>query len=101
MFVVLITLASQVVPLPPVRPSVLYSYVAAKGLLFFLTGVLTPFSFWRFNRLAYGAMYAVLSIVVAEALQGLIAGHRTSYLELVAKLLVLFTGFAFALELRF
>ena len=62
--------------------------------------MLTPFSFWRFNRLAYGAMFAVLSIVVAEAFQGLSAGHRTSYLELVAKLLVLFTGFAFALELR-
>ena len=94
------TLLSQVVPLPPWGPVPLYSYVVAKGLLFLLTGVLTPLAFWRFNSLGFGASFAVLTTIVAEAVQFLIAGHRTRTWELLAKLLLLFIGFAVSLEVR-
>jgi len=105
-FVLLIcTLVSELVPLSLTFearfPSIVFHvYGAAKLLCFFLFGFITPLAWWRYNTLGAGALFAVTTTAFVEISQGFIPGHRTSIFELAVKLILLFTGFAAALEAR-
>ena len=97
-----LTIVLEVEPLPHLMyPPLFYSYKLAKGLLFFALGYATPLAFWRFNSLGRGMLLAAVSAGVVEMLQGFSAGHRFSFVELVVKLIVIFTGFALALNARY
>ena len=98
----LLTVLLEVTFLPrEIYPPYFYTYKCVKGLLFFTLGYLTPIAFWRFNSLGRGFLWAVLSAVFVEVVQGFFPGHRFSTAELLLKLAVLFAGFAFALNARY
>ncbi len=99
--VLFVTVAVELLPLPPVPAAVLYSYVAWKAALFIALGSLTPLAFWAFDRIGFGVLFSVLTAGSVELLQSLSAGHRASVFEFVAKLVLLFIGFALALNLRY
>ncbi len=97
-----VTIFLEVEPLPPlIYPPLFYSYKCLKGVLFFALGYLTPLSFWRFNSLGRGVLLAIISAIGIELIQGFFQGHRFSFFELALKLLVIFAGFAFALNARY
>jgi hypothetical protein len=96
------TVFLEVEPIPPiVYPPLFYSYKCLKGILFFALGYLTPLSFWRFNSLGRGVLLAILSAGFIEFVQGFFQGHRFSIFELLLKLVVIFVGFAVALNARY
>ena len=98
----LLTIASEVMPRSPsLGPFPYYSYTAAKAILFVLIGLLSPLTFWRFDSLGLGLLFSVVVAGAVEGIQTVSAGHRASYLEFGAKLLLLFIGFAFALNARY
>jgi hypothetical protein len=105
-FVVLVsTLTAELVPLSmafEAQFSVLtfHLYVAAKLVAFFLFGFLTPLAWWRYQTLGKGILFAISTTMIVEAVQSFIPGHRSSTIELVVKLVLLFGGFACALDLR-
>ena len=70
-------------------------------MLFLALGYTTPLAFWRFNSLGRGMILAAASACAVEMLQGFSPGHRFSFLELSLKLVVIFVGFAFALNARY
>jgi tryptophan-rich sensory protein len=92
---------SELAPRPLLAPLLYYSYSSAKALMFILLGFLTPLSFWRFDRLGLGAMFAVGAAGAAELFQSLFEGHRSSLAEFLVKLLLLLIGFACALNARY
>jgi hypothetical protein len=97
-----LTIFSEVEPLPSLMyPPLFYSYKLMKGLLFLGLGFATPLAFWRFNSLGRGVLLAALSAGAVEIMQGLSPGHRFSFIELTAKLCVIFIGFALALNARY
>ncbi|MGA8596241.1 MAG: VanZ family protein [Bryobacteraceae bacterium] len=97
-----LTIFLEVEPLPQeIYPPLFYSYKLLKGVLFFALGYLTPLAFWRFNSLGRGMLLAALSACAVEMLQGFFQGHRFSLFELGLKLLVIFAGFALALNARY
>jgi hypothetical protein len=97
-----LTIVSEVEPLPHLMyPPLFYTYKLLKGLLFFALGYATPLAFWRFNSLGRGMLLAAVSACVVEMLQGLSSGHRFSFVELLLKLIVIFVGFALALNARY
>jgi hypothetical protein len=97
-----LTIVSEVEPLPHLMyPPLFYSYKLVKGLLFFALGYATPLAFWRFNSLGRGMLLAAASAIVVEALQGYSSGHKFSFIELLLKLIVIFAGFALALNARY
>ena len=97
-----LTVFLEVEPLPAeMYPPLFYSYKVLKGLLFFALGYLTPLAFWRFNSLGRGMLLAVLSASAVEMAQDFFQGHRFSLFELALKLLVIFAGFALALNARY
>jgi hypothetical protein len=109
--VAVLTMLSEVIPFPLliVTPhatlsySLFYAYKTAKVVLFLVLGYLTPFTFWRFNSLTAGLLFAALSAALVESLQGLglSHGHRFSWLELAVKLGLVLVGFTLALEARY
>jgi hypothetical protein len=109
--VAILTTLSEVIPFPLliVTPhvtlsySLFYGYKTAKVALFLILGYLTPFTFWRFNSLTAGLLFATLSAALVESLQGLgiSHGHRFSWLELTVKLCLVLIGFTLALEARY
>lgn len=97
-----LTVITELIPFPPiVPPPLFYSYKTAKVLLFLILGYCAPLTFWRFNSLTLGVIFAAISAAIVEALQGLSHGHRFSWFELIAKLCLIFIGFAFALDARY
>jgi glycopeptide antibiotics resistance protein len=97
-----LTVLAELIPFPPiVPPPLFYSYKAAKILLFLILGYMAPLTFWRFNSLTLGVVFAAISAALVESLQGLPHGHRFSWFELIAKLCLIFVGFAFALDARY
>jgi hypothetical protein len=104
-FVLACTVASELVPLSlafegQFSPFVFYCYEAAKLVAFFVFGFLTPIAWWRYQNLGMGVLFAIVTTAVVELGQVFIPGHRTSTLELAVKLVLLFTGFAGALDVR-
>jgi hypothetical protein len=95
-----VLLVAEVVPLPPVAPIPLYSYLAAKVVLFAALGFLTPLTFWTFKTLGFGILFSIVTTAIVEFLQSFSPGHRASYLELLGKLVLLFSGFAVAITAR-
>jgi hypothetical protein len=77
-----------------------HSYEAAKLVAFFTFGFLTPIAWWRYKTLGIGVLFAIITTAIVELGQAWIPGHRTSLLELAVKLVLLFTGFAAALDVR-
>ncbi|HEX6546043.1 MAG TPA: VanZ family protein [Bryobacteraceae bacterium] len=97
-----LTIVTEVEPLPPLMyPPLFYTYKFFKVLLFFALGFATPLAFWRFNSLGRGMVLAAVSAAVVELLQGFSSGHKFSFFELVIKLIVIFAGFALALNARY
>jgi hypothetical protein len=99
------TLVAEIVPLSLAFEAqfstlTFHSYQAVKLLLFFAFGFLTPISWWRYKALGIGILFAIITTAIVELLQAFIPGHRTSMLELTVKLVLLFTGFAAALDVR-
>ena len=80
-----------------------YGYKALKALLFVIFGFLTPIAFWRFQSLTYGLVIAAVSALMVELLQGwlVFTGHRFGWLELFAKLFLIFVGFMKGLDARY
>jgi hypothetical protein len=80
-----------------------YGYKTLKALLFVLFGFLTPIAFWRFRSLSYGLVIAAVSALVVELLQGwlVFTGHSFGWLELCAKLFLIFVGFVKGLDARY
>lgn len=100
--VVILTIFSEVVPLPAFKPAPLVAYCAAKAVLFFLDGYLAPLAFWRFNALNRGLFLSVLSACAVETLQSILGhGHSFHWYELLIKLILVFVGFAMALDARY
>ena len=86
---------------PSLPPLPYYSYTTAKAVLFILIGFLSPLTFWRFDSLALGLLCSAGAAGAVEAIQSVSEGHRGSYLEFAAKLVLLFLGFAYALNARY
>ncbi|HEY1806212.1 MAG TPA: hypothetical protein VGG45_17190 [Terracidiphilus sp.] len=97
-----ITIVSEIIPTPNVRPLFFYGlYGPAKVICFLVLGFLTPLAFGLLNGLNRGIGFAALSAAIIEALQGLIGnGHRFHWYELLVKLGVILMGFAFGLDAR-
>ena len=99
--IVVTTVLLEVIP-AHFEPALFYTYKCAKGVLFVALGYLTPLTFWRFNALNRGLLFAAASAAAVELLQGLIGnGHRFSWLELAAKLGIIACGFILALNARY
>jgi hypothetical protein len=99
------TLAIELVPLSVAFEAqfsslVFHSYEAAKLVAFVVFGFLTPIAWWRYKSLGIGVLFAIVTTAIVELGQSFIPGHRTSTLELVVKLVLLFIGFAAALDIR-
>ena len=80
-----------------------YGYKALKAFLFLTFGFLTPIAFWRFRSLTYGLIIAAVSASMVEGLQGsfVFTGHSFGWLELGAKLFLIFVGFVKGLDARY
>jgi hypothetical protein len=99
------TLVSELVPLSlefEARFSTLtfHAYEAAKLVMFFGFGLLTPIAWYRYKSLGMGVLFAIMTTAIVEVGQAFITGHRFSTIELVVKLVLLFSGFAAALNIR-
>jgi hypothetical protein len=92
---------AELLPRPNFAPLLFYSYSGCKALMFVLLGFLTPLAFWRFDRIGLGVVASAVGAGVAEISQSLVAGHRSSFPEFLLKLLLLLTGFAVALSVRY
>lgn len=100
--IVVATVLSEVLPAPQTAPANFYTYEALKALGFVLVGYLAPLSFWQFNALNRGILYAALSATLVETLQQIIGhGHRFRWYELAVKLVLLLAGFILALNARY
>ncbi len=99
--VFLTTLASEIVPLPPMFLIFSSLYICAKALLFLALGFLTPLSFRRFNSLNYGFLVGASATALVEISQHWIPGHTFSLLELLGKWGIIFAGFALSLDARY
>jgi hypothetical protein len=80
-----------------------YGYKTLKALLFLIFGFLTPIAFWRFRSLTYGLVIAAVSASIVEGIQGslVFTGHSFGWLELGAKLFLIFIGFVKGLDARY
>lgn len=97
-----LTIVSEVVYIPLMAYYYFYPYCALKAVCFLLVGYLAPLSFWRFNALNRGILFAAVSSALVEALQLLVPnGHSFHWYELILKLVVILFGFALALDARF
>jgi hypothetical protein len=99
------TLISELVPLSLTfesrfSPIVFHSYQAAKLIAFWCLGFLTPLAWWHYKRLGIGVLFTVAITATVEIMQSLIPGHRTSAVELMVKIVLLFTGFVSGLDVR-
>ncbi len=99
------TVASELVPLSVAFEAqfstfIFHCYEAAKLVAFFAFGFLTPVAWWRYKTLGMGVLFAIVTTAIVEIGQAFIPGHRASILELLVKLILLFTGFANALDAR-
>jgi|GEM_PF-2628482 len=100
--IAIIIVVVELMPIPLMPPKPFYVYCAMKALLFVLLGFIAPLAFWRFNALNRGIFLASVSAVCVETLQGLLRnGHSFHWYELVLKLILIFAGFAFALNAVF
>jgi hypothetical protein len=98
----MLTIWCEIAPRSPsLAPLPYYSYTACKAALFVLIGLFSPLTFWRFDSLGLGLLFSALVAGAVEAAQSVSQGHRGSYLEFAAKLVLLFLGFAYALSARY
>jgi hypothetical protein len=99
--VVVVTIASEVVPIPNLPPAAFYAYKCAKGVLFLLLGSVTPLALWRFDSMNRGLAFAAISATLVEASQIFIPSHRFSVLELLAKLALILIGFLLSMNVLY
>jgi hypothetical protein len=96
-----LTIVLELIPIPGALSLQLCWYFVCKPVVFLLLGFLTPLVFWRFNSLGYGLLSA---IAAASALPWMPllpeGGHPWGYLELTAKLILVFVGFVTGLNAR-
>ena len=79
---------------------VFYSWKAFKCFLFLALGWETPLTFWKSDTLTNGLLLGFISAGVIECIQGLVVGHSFSVIELLAKMLIIVTGFVLGLIAR-
>jgi hypothetical protein len=100
--ILVITILSEVIPMPLIPPVPFYLYKSAKVLCFIVVGYFAPLAFWRFNAFNRGILLAAISAACVESLQGLLhRGHSFHWYELVIKLGLIVLGFALALDARY
>jgi hypothetical protein len=97
----ILLMLAELLPRPNFAPLLFYSYSGCKALMFVLLGFLTPLTFWRFDRIGLGVIASAIGAGAAEMSQSLVAGHRSSWLEFLLKVLLLLAGFAVALSVRY
>jgi hypothetical protein len=97
------TVVADIMPISThLPPLIFYSYKATKVILFVILGYLSPLTFWRFDSLALGFLFALGSAATVEVLQAWVqSGHRFSLFELLAKLFLIGVGFIMALGARY
>lgn len=95
------TVAIEAIPRDPAwGPQLFYPYTLIKAILFLFLGFATPLAIWNFSSLGLGFVFAAGAAGAVEAVQHFSPGHRASFLEFAAKVLLLFLGFAAALVVR-
>jgi hypothetical protein len=100
--IIALSIFVELAPIPVMPPLVFYLCQFAKGILFAAIGYLAPLTFLRLGALSRGIMLAAISVVIVESLQGIVLrGHGFHLSELTLKLLLLFVGFALALDVRY
>lgn len=106
-FVVLVSalVIGELTSVPMWPPPIFYPYCALKLVGFILIGILTPITFWRFNALNRGLLYAAFSAAFVETLQAVVnrghSGHAFHWYELAVKLLLILFGFSIGLDIRY
>jgi hypothetical protein len=97
--VLLATVLSEVLPLPPMSLALFLTYCATKAILFLAVGYLTPLAFWRCDH--RGFIVVAACSCVFEILQTFIShGHAFHWYEMILKVVLILVGFAAALEAR-
>jgi hypothetical protein len=99
------TLTAELVPLSLALEArfstfTFHCYEASKLAACFVFGFVTPLAWWRYQTLGKGMLFAITTTAIVEAGQSFIPGHRSSTLELLVKLVLLFAGFACSLDIR-
>ncbi len=99
---VIVTIVAELTPFHSEGMSlfVFYGWKAVKCVLFLALGWETPLTFWKSGSLTNGLLLGFVSAAVIECLQGLVVGHRFSVVELLAKMLIIVTGFVLGLVAR-
>src|SRR5271170_7148502 len=94
--VLLATVLSEVLPLPPMSLTLFLTYCATKAVLFVAVGYLTPLAFWRCDH--RGFIVVAACSCVFEILQTFIAhGHAFHLYAMILKVVLILIGFATAL----
>lgn len=97
----LITLASEIVPLPLLGGAPLFCFKGFKAVVFMLLGFATPLTFWRFTSLNLGIAVITTASFIVELAQFFIPGHQFSIIELASKVMLLIAGWSLALVVRY
>ncbi len=94
-----LTTAVEITPFDSsgVPPVWFYSYQGAKCFAFIVLGCETSVAFQSWASSSVALLLGLLSAGSVEALQFLSSGHRFSVVELLAKLLMVYGGFALGL----
>ena len=97
--VLVATILSEVLPLPPMSLALYCFYCATKAVLFVAVGYLTPLAFWRCDHRGF-IVVAVCSCAF-EVLQTLVSqGHAFHWYEMILKMVLIIIGFGGALVAR-
>jgi hypothetical protein len=99
---VAVTILSEVIPTPHLKPLLFYGlYSPAKLICFLALGFFTPLALASMNAMNRGIAFATVSAAIIEVLQTFIGnGHSFHWYELVVKLFIILFGFSFGLTVR-
>ena len=98
MIAVTVTISAEVIP-AHFAPAIFYTYEATKCFLFLTLGYLTPLAFWRYTTLNRAFLFAAASASAVELLQNIVGnGHKFSFRELFAKVVLIAIGFLLSLN---
>jgi hypothetical protein len=94
------TIVMELAPIPLLVPFKFYTYMAIRLGCFVVLGWVTPLSFWSFRFLNVGLLFALFSAALVESLQFFSYGHSFSFIEMMAKFVLILVGFAAAIVNR-
>jgi hypothetical protein len=93
--------ALELLPAPGTSPTLFYLRLTLKIVCFVVLGLAIPLSLWRFDSLGLGLVVPVCATAFIEIGQRLILGHRASYLECFAKIMLIGCGLILGLNCRY